>query len=172
MEWYPFLLFVQCSLYKTICVGLKSDVMWYHIVTKVLLEQQHWRCPTPRLNTHAQVGLDLHMLPNLILNWTTYVDRSPDVWGQPMSKNYTCLRGLHHLTSEEMYVLEWKRRNRKQTQPTHYTTRFQQRDAWRENASLASYDLLTSLQKSSTAVNGNTGRTWHHTTALSTWMKV
>ena len=30
---------------------------------------------------------------------------------------------------------------------------------------------LTSLQKSSAAVNGNTGRTWHHTTALSNWMK-
>ena len=30
----------------------------------------------------------------------------------------------------------------------------------------------TSLQKSSAAVNGNTGRTCHHTTALSTWMKV
>ena len=38
-----------------------------------------------------------------------------------MSQTYTCLRGLHHLTSEEMYVLEWKRRNRKQTQPTLYT---------------------------------------------------
>ena len=35
-----------------------------------------------------------------------------------MSNNYTCFRGLHHLTSVEMYVLEWKRRNRKQTQPT------------------------------------------------------
>ena len=30
---------------------------------------------------------------------------------QPMPKNYTCLRGSHHLTSEKMYVLEWKRRN-------------------------------------------------------------
>ena len=30
---------------------------------------------------------------------------------------------------------------------------------------------LTSLQKSSAAVNGSTGRTWHHTTALSNWMK-
>ena len=28
----------------------------------------------------------------------------------------------------EMYVLEWKRRNRKQMQPTLYTARFQQRD--------------------------------------------
>ena len=44
-------------------------------------------------------------------------------------------------------------------------------DHRRENDSLAPYDLLTSLQKSSAAVNGNTGRTWHHTTALSTWMK-
>ena len=58
------------------------------------------------------------------------VDRSPDVWGQPMSKNYTWLRGLHHLTSEDMYVLEWKRRNGKQTQPTLYTARFQQSDAY------------------------------------------
>ena len=57
------------------------------------------------------------------------------------------LAGLHHLTSEEMYVLEWKIRNRKQTQLTLYTVRFQRRDAWRENASLAPYDLLTSLQK-------------------------
>ena len=49
-----------------------------------------------------------------------------------MLKNYTCLRELHHLTSEEMYVLEWKRRNRKQTQPTLYTARFQQRRLKRE----------------------------------------
>ena len=47
-----------------------------------------------------------------------------------MSKNYTRLRGLHHLTSEEMYVLEWKIRNSKQTQPTLYTARFQQRDCF------------------------------------------
>ena len=34
-----------------------------------------------------------------------------------MLKNYnTCLQGLHHLTADEMYVLEWKLRNRKQNE--------------------------------------------------------
>ena len=66
-----------------------------------------------------------------------------------------------------------ERRNRKQTQPTLYTVRFQQRRRLkREWFLIAPYDLLTSLQKSCAAVNGNTGRTWHHTTALSTWMNV
>ena len=65
-----------------------------------------------------------------------------------MLKNYTCLWGLHQLTSEEMYVLEGNRRNSKQTQSTFYTARFLQRDASRENASLASNNLLTSLQGS------------------------
>ena len=37
-----------------------------------------------------------------------------------MSKNYTCLRGLHHLTSEEMYVLEWKR-IKQETNAAHST---------------------------------------------------
>ena len=48
-----------------------------------------------------------------------------------MSKNYTCLLGLHHMTSEEMYVLEWKKRNGNQIQPTLYMTRFQQREIWK-----------------------------------------
>ena len=34
------------------------------------------------------------MLPNWILNWTTHVDRSPNVRGQPMSKTYTCSQGI------------------------------------------------------------------------------
>ena len=37
----------------------------------------------------------------------------------------TCSRLFHHLISEEMYVIEWKRRNRKHTQSTLYTDRFQ-----------------------------------------------
>ena len=39
------------------------------------------------------------------------------------------LGGSHHLISEEMYVLEWKRINRKQTQSTLYQAKFLQRDA-------------------------------------------
>ena len=31
------------------------------VATQALLEQQHWRCLTPRLNTHAKFGLDLRM---------------------------------------------------------------------------------------------------------------
>ena len=89
-----------------------------------------------------------------------------------MSKNYTCLWGSHHLTSEEIYVLEWKRRNRKQMLPTLFTVRFQQIEARRENASFIPYDLMTSLRKSSAALNGNTGITLYYTTSLSTWMKV
>ena len=53
------------------------------------------------------------------------------IWNNPMHST---------MTSEEMYVLEWKRRNRKQTQPTFYTPRFQQIEA-----SLATYDLLIFL---------------------------
>ena len=94
-----------------------------------------------------------------------------------------CLRPI---TVEELYLLAGiappdirgdvcaRVENKKQeTNAAHSLhARFQQRYAWRENASLAPYDLLTYLQKSSAAVNGNTGRTWHQTTALSTWMKV
>ena len=50
-----------------------------------------------------------------------------------MSRNYISLRGLHYLTSEEMYVLDWKIRKRKQTQPTLYTVKFQQRRLKRES---------------------------------------
>ena len=39
-------------------------------------------------------------------------------------------------------------------------------DAQRENAYLAPYNLLTSLQKSSDAADGSDGRTKHHTTVL------
>ena len=65
-----------------------------------------------RRETHIEMNMDWKA------NNNTHLDRSPDVWGQPMSKNYSFLRGLHHLTSEKMYVLEWKTRNRKQMQPT------------------------------------------------------
>ena len=133
------------------------------VATQALLEQ-HWRCLTTRLNRHSQFVLDV---PNWILNWTTHVDRSPDVWGQPVSNNYTCLRWSHHLPSEEMYVLEWKRRQ--ETNAAHSlhgqvpAERLLKRECFIRSVRLANVIH---------AVNGSDGRTWHHTTALSTWMKV
>ena len=93
----------------------RSDQTPNGVVTQALLEQLHWHCLTPRLNMRAQFGLDLHILSNWIMNWTTHIVRSPDV--QPMSKNYTCLRRLHHLTSGEMYILEWKRKTGNKCSP-------------------------------------------------------
>ena len=109
-------------------------------VTQALLEQRHWCFPTALLNTHAKLGLVLRMPANWILNWTTHVDRSLDVWGQ-----------LYRTTCHQKrsIMLVWKITNKKRTQPTRYTTNLLQRDAWRDNVSLASNDLLTYLQKSS-----------------------
>ena len=125
----------------------------------------------PRLNTHAQLWLDLHMLPNLILIWTSHVDRSPHVWGQPMLKNYTCLRGLHHLPSEEMYVLKWKRRNSKKMQPTLHGQVPAERRLKREC-------FLSSVRPADFPAKVTRCSEWQHwqnlgsLTALSTWMKV
>ena len=62
-------------------------------------------------------------------------------------------------------VCEWKRRNRKQTQPTLYTARFQQRRLKREC-------FLSSVRPADFPAKVIHCIEWHHTTALSTWMKV
>ena len=108
------------------------------------LEQQHWRCLTPRLNTYSQFELDLHKLdPELN-------DACRSITGclRPTNVNKLyLLMGIAPPDIRRDVCARVKRRNRKQTQPTLYTARFQQRDAGRENISLALYDLLTSLQK-------------------------
>ena len=89
-----------------------------------------------------------------------------------MSKNYTCLRGIAP-PDIRRYVcarVEKKKQESNAAHSLHGQVPAERR--LKRECFLAPYDLLTSLQKSSAAVNGNTGRTCHHTTALSTWMKV
>ena len=77
-------------------------------------------------------------------------------WSMLFGSHYTCKK--------------WKRRNRKHSP---LSTRPGSSRETLEKESFLSYIWTADFQqKLSAAVNGNTGRTWHHTTALLTWRKV